>query len=335
MKHVLPCCLILFFAVSLNLCLPAMAANSNDQVEKARLKMLEEDRKKRDEARKTQEAKKAKEQEAKKANYAKQTLIAKKLGFIALSENRMYNAEAEDFCRKYDGRLPRINNSGAWGDINARHQTEIRAVPIDGFGYGHRPWAEVGLDGDAGYWTGTAATFGMFYVTNVKGVVNVGSAGGPERSYYAICVPLNKEETRKAEAVRKAERAAEETRKAEEARAFKAAAGFIALADSRMNWADAKNFCRQKGGKLPRLNNSDSWTRGSDYWRKGPAKLDGFGAIDTPWPSGLPKSYYWTGTERTDEPGNSWGVCHNPHSGRAELCSATSQSKTARVVCVP
>ena len=111
----------------------------------------------------------------------------------------------------------------------------------------------------------------------------------------------------------------EAARKAEEE--FKS--GFI-LSDSPMNWSDAKAFCLQKGGRLPRINNSDSWDG------KGEFTIDGFGTIGTPWPSDLPDAHYWTSTEYTANPGLSWVL-----GGGSIHVNLSLQSHDYRVICVP
>jgi len=64
--------------------------------------------------------------------------------FIALSESGMIQAGARAFCRQKNGRLPRINNSDLWDGQNPL----VLRIPIDGFGYGIRPWNETGLPED-------------------------------------------------------------------------------------------------------------------------------------------------------------------------------------------
>jgi len=92
-----------------------------------------------------------------------------------------------------------------------------------------------------------------------------------------------------------------------------------------MTWADAKAFCQRQGGRLPRMNNSNSWDG------RGEATIDGFGAQGAPWPSALPNTYYWTGTERTDDPASSWLV--NAHDGKVGI-NISDQFSGHRVVCV-
>jgi len=55
--------------------------------------------------------------------------------------------------------------------------------------------------------------------------------------------------------------------------------------------------------------NSDSW---NGWDGRSVVNIDGFGAVGAPWPSGLPRALYWTGTEGPyfpgDLPGSSWFV---------------------------
>jgi len=111
--------------------------------------------------------------------------------------------------------------------------------------------------------------------------------------------------------------------------------GFIAISEGQMKWADAKAFCQQHGGKLPRINNSASWDG------KGEATIDGFGARGAPWPS-LPFDRYWTGTG-TVNPDSSWCVLHQNMKGLPNfndpqfnfVVPCKSQSRGFRAVCVP
>ncbi len=66
--------------------------------------------------------------------------------------------------------------------------------------------------------------------------------------------------------------------------------GFIVLSPMRnMNWSDAKSYCVNLGGTLPRVNHSDSTSVSSP--------IDGFGNPGSPWPDDLPADQsYWTGT---------------------------------------
>jgi len=70
-----------------------------------------------------------------------------------------------------------------------------------------------------------------------------------------------------------------------------------------MNWNDARAFCRQHGGRLPRVNQSDSW----DGSGGSVATAEGFGTIGGPWPSGLPQAV-WSDTRDSTEPGKVWVI---------------------------
>jgi len=122
----------------------------------------------------------------------------------------------------------------------------------------------------------------------------------------------------------------EGTRRAE---AAAKSAGFIALSESSMNWSDAKAFCQQQGGRLPRINDSDLLARAD---RNKITHTDGFGALGAPWPPGLPSDWYWTGTgtELTDASGYSWIVGGRRGSGSVYV-TEDRQSQVSRVVCVP
>ena len=110
--------------------------------------------------------------------------------------------------------------------------------------------------------------------------------------------------------------------------ASKAPAGFVALSESPMAWKDAAAFCQQKGGRLPRINNSDSWAL-ADLGKI--THIDGFGAPNAPWPSGLPEGVsFWTGTENS--PDHSWIVVGT---GIVLAAGNNSQGSENRVACVP
>ena len=111
---------------------------------------------------------------------------------------------------------------------------------------------------------------------------------------------------------------------------IKMPAVFIALSDAPMNWNDAGTWCQQRGGKLPRINNSDSWA-----WvdRKQVIRIDGFGDVGRPWAEvGLPFDWYWTGTENSDSPGLSWIV--DDYGGGVSIVDRR-QSAALRAACVP
>jgi hypothetical protein len=107
-------------------------------------------------------------------------------------------------------------------------------------------------------------------------------------------------------------------------------AGFIVMAPTALNWADAKAFCQQQGGRLPLVNDSDSWALRA---RDQVTHIDGFGKLGRPWNEvGMDSVNYWTGTVQSEGQDRSWIVHVNV--GRV---SATSrrQDDTIRVVCVP
>ena len=107
--------------------------------------------------------------------------------------------------------------------------------------------------------------------------------------------------------------------------------GFIALSDSRMDWAEAKAFCEQQGGRLPLIGGSESL--GWDDAKKEGTAIDGFGTAGVPWPTGLSTAVRWTGTEGTGGyTGRSW-VVHG--SGGNVNVVNVPQSDRNRVVCVP
>ena len=118
---------------------------------------------------------------------------------------------------------------------------------------------------------------------------------------------------------------------------------FIAKSDSTMNWADAVAWCQQQGGRLPRINNSDSLTWATVGETRGTVTIDGIGLVNTgphlprdfttPWfNTGLPIGAYWTGTVLSGRPADSW--LFNVYSGRVYI-TARHQDIGRRVVCVP
>jgi hypothetical protein len=106
--------------------------------------------------------------------------------------------------------------------------------------------------------------------------------------------------------------------------------GFIiAVSDTAMNWADAKAWCEQQGGRLPRINDSDSWAWND---RDKITRIEGFGAPGASWPSSLPLGNSWTGTESTGSTGGSWVV--GVFDGNV-FVNVILQSRSFHVVCVP
>jgi len=102
--------------------------------------------------------------------------------------------------------------------------------------------------------------------------------------------------------------------------------GFIAVSEFAMNWSSAKDFCQRQGGRLPLVNDSTSLGAVPSGGR-----VDGFGTIGGPWPSGLPCVRFWTGTEDAYRPGHSWFV----HGVGDYVVRSDRQSGVTIVVCVP
>ena len=276
-------------------------------------------------------------------------------GFIALSESEMTWADAVAYCRQQGGRLPRVNNNDSWA------WTDAADIHIDGFGVPGASWPS-GLPFGS-YWTGTVDAGGSdhsWVVADYGGYITL-PRSIQSLTLRVICLPSVKsiteealkaaeearleEEARKAaEEARRVEealKAAEEARLEEEARkaaeearrveeALKAA-GFIALSESLMTWTDAVAYCRQQGGRLPRINNSDSWDGANPPMAN--VSIDVFRTAGVPWAEfGLPSDIYWTGTADAVRQGRSWIVYDN--GGRVNGVSFP-HGFTSRVVCVP
>ena len=111
--------------------------------------------------------------------------------------------------------------------------------------------------------------------------------------------------------------------------AEKLPAGFIALAEDRMKWDDAKAFCEQKGGRLPRIDNKDSRALIN---RSHVKHVEGFGAPGGKMPAGLRADYYWGGTENPDRSDQAWHI--DGRGGEFDV-NASHKTNTRRVVCVP
>jgi hypothetical protein len=117
------------------------------------------------------------------------------------------------------------------------------------------------------------------------------------------------------------------------------AAGFSAVSQARMTWTQAKAYCQQQGGKLPRIHGRDSWA--GDHSEA--TKIEGFGAYGAPWPAGLPSEYYWTGTERSGDRGlmgtvSSDGLawCVYDDDGKVVVTyDYQHEGEDARAACVP
>ena len=88
-------------------------------------------------------------------------------------------------------------------------------------------------------------------------------------------------------------------------------AGFIAVEQTRMTWSEAKNFCEQKGGRLPLVGGRESLALANyspgilieSFGRDGPPDVDRC-------PAGLSSGDYWTGTDfpSTNHPNSAWVV---------------------------
>jgi len=135
--------LMFFLSLSVMFSTRTEASSLSPEVEAARQKLIEAERR-REEA----ERKKEEDLRAEEARRLEEAL--KKGGFIAFSEPRMNYTDAVAFCRSHGGRLPRINDSDSWDGKNPPE----RGVLIDGFGYGGRLVRDIGLPA-ADYWTGT------------------------------------------------------------------------------------------------------------------------------------------------------------------------------------
>jgi len=263
MKRILAC--IMVFVVPMALFLPVIAATKAEaasSIEEARQKILEEERKKLEERNRREED----ARRVKADKYAEELRKAKELGFIALSESPLSRSAAKAFCQQQGGRLPRINNSDSWDGSNP----PARGILIEGFGYDGRPWNELGLPTEharspiAEYWTGTDRTGLHDHSWVVRGDTRGGGKVSVNRhdyggTYRVVCVPAH---STGEELIAAQERRNEEaTRKAKEALK---SAGFIAFSKSPMTWSDAKAFCQQQGGNLPRINGRDSWAFGNE-----------------------------------------------------------------------
>lgn len=129
------------------------------------------------------------------------------------------------------------------------------------------------------------------------------------------------------------------TRVSESARAN----GFIALSDNSMNWTDAAAWCQQQGGRLPRINNSDSLPFGNvpivqakHYFDS--SSIDGFGSSHRLWSEvGLPTpASYWTGTAISSSHPSLDGQMYVVGGvGGVSIYGPDDKSRLYRVVCVP
>lgn len=191
MKRIVFCTLIMALGVSLTLPLnimssPKAKAASSSSVEAARQRMLEEDRKKAAKAHKEEEERRA------KADARRDKILrkAKEVGFIAYSEKSMTWSEAKAYCARHGGKLPRVNNSDSWDGKSP----PARGVIIDGFGYGGRPWRDIGVPSDrVVYWTGTVNPLNQYrnpwYVTDHGGYGGVAVDSDSTSFGFVLCVP--------------------------------------------------------------------------------------------------------------------------------------------------
>ena len=117
---------------------------------------------------------------------------------------------------------------------------------------------------------------------------------------------------------------------------------YIAVSDAEMTWHQARDWCAARGGRLPLINNAESLGRDVVFGTKGTVTIDGVGRVNvgpireeftTSWDdTGLPGSYYWTGTVNADSPGLSW---HFINDDIYVYVYYYGQGDVLRVVCVP
>ena len=109
-------------------------------------------------------------------------------------------------------------------------------------------------------------------------------------------------------------------------------AGFITLSEAHMTWTDAKVWCQQQGGRLPRINNSNEL---AFYEIEDGTFIDNFGNTGRPWVEvGLPADRYWTGTEQPYcEFPCFWYVYFSTSDGTSSI-EHTGHDSERRVVCV-
>lgn len=180
---------LLILVLSL-ICMPTESFSLIDpQVEAARQRMLQEDR-----------DNEALERNKEMQRYAHKQDLVKRSGFIAISDKPLVYKDAVNFCKKHGGRLPKINDSKIWDGENPPE----RGIKVDGFGYGHRPFKDLGWSNDMGdyigsepvhYWTDTSVRshFGLnpwfvFFKGIQSGRVEF-FADEITRGGFAVCVP--------------------------------------------------------------------------------------------------------------------------------------------------
>lgn len=112
-------------------------------------------------------------------------------------------------------------------------------------------------------------------------------------------------------------------------------AGFIAYSEKPMTWKEAKAYCARHGGKLPRVNNSDTWDG-----KNPPARgviIDGFGYGGRSWGDvGVPSGTYWTGTVNPHNLyHNPWYVTDQGGYGGIAIYNNDNSTSVHFVLCVP
>ena len=117
----------------------------------------------------------------------------------------------------------------------------------------------------------------------------------------------------------------------QQAKSIAAPAGFIALSDIAITWDEAKAFCQQQGGRLPRINGSGSLR--TVTMNKGATSIEGFGTIGFHWPARMPRVFFWSGTVASATPGRSWAISCTSSDGTINL-SGSNQSAKYRAACV-
>ena len=110
--------------------------------------------------------------------------------------------------------------------------------------------------------------------------------------------------------------------------------GFVAMSDRGMLYAEAKAFCEQKGGRLPRVNNTDVMERADR--RADGTPIEGFGVSGRRWGEvGLPDVSYWTATTFSDRPNASQGIIGNGGVVGFGPGWDHASSKEPHAICVP
>jgi len=108
-------------------------------------------------------------------------------GFIAVSESRMDWQEANAYCQKQGGRLPRINNSAAWDGAETAGPDP---VGIEAFGVLGGDWPA--LLPKAYYWTGTQDDTEPGYSWGVRavqdGIIGVIGADAEGNHLRVACI---------------------------------------------------------------------------------------------------------------------------------------------------